>query len=165
MLNVLVLMVILLTWRGLLRSWVWILAGADAADHVDVFFESSSLYSKVMKCLVWVVMSVGSIFIVTQVNPFDFAGPVLMLSLFVVTRWLGQAMTGQEALGLGDVKLAMTIGWFSGVDGGLLACGLACCSGTAEALCRSGLDLKKDFAFGSHLCGAWMIVMLWQQLL
>ena len=150
----------LMTWKGWLRSWIWVLLGMKAAEGFDDWFHSKNLGLRIRVALLWVAVITVGVFVCFQVSAARLLACTVMVMIFLGARYLGRAISGREALGLGDVKLVASMAWFLGLEGTLLACGLACCTGTIEALCRSGLKMKKELAFGTHLCSAWVIWML-----
>lgn len=150
----------LMTCKGWLRSWVWVLLGFKAAEAFDNWFYSRNGGLRIRVALFWTVAVTVGFYVCFQVSAHRLLDSMVMTTIFLGARYLGRAMSGREALGLGDVKLVASVAWFLGLEGALLACGLACCTGTIEAICRSGLRMKKELAFGTHLCSAWVIGML-----
>lgn len=83
-------------------------------------------------------------------------GGVFFLALYFVTL--------KRGMGLGDVKLAASIGLFMGWPDGFLACMLAFCFGTAVMLPMLLLRrtrLKSYVPFGPFLSLAAIVVMIW----
>lgn len=82
--------------------------------------------------------------------------------LFKSIQWVGLLMSGQEAMGEGDVKLACLIGAFLGVELGLQALGLGFVLGGIFALGRllTGGKAKEPLPFGPFMAVAAVFVAL-----
>ena len=81
--------------------------------------------------------------------------------LMQTTRVLGKKINkGQEALGMGDIKLVALLGFLVTSSAILPMLGLACCLGILLAALNYGLKLKTSLPFGPALCASAWIVML-----
>ena len=82
--------------------------------------------------------------------------------LMQTTRVLGKKINnGQEALGLGDIKLVALLGYLLTSSALLPMLGLACCLGLLLAALNYGLKLKTALPFGPALCAsAWIVLLI-----
>jgi leader peptidase (prepilin peptidase)/N-methyltransferase len=160
----LMVLVWLLTWKGWLRSWIWVFMGMKGAEGYDDWFISKKVELRIRVAALWITAVIVGVLVCFQVSAMRLMACLVMVMILLGARYLGRAISGREALGLGDVKLVASMAWFLGLEGALLACGLACCTGTIEALVRSGFKMKKELAFGTHLCFAWVMGMILKSL-
>ena len=93
-------------------------------------------------------------------------GVALGLGLLLAVQRLGEFIYKKEALGGGDIKLAMLFGAFLGWQYLLLALFLGYLFGALEAVALLSLKLKKTgdyIAFGPALCLGALVALYWGQ--
>ncbi len=93
-------------------------------------------------------------------------GGAMMLFLFLGIRIMGQALFHQEAMGMGDLKLAGIIGLFLGWKLGMVAAFLSFFLAAIFILPLLGLGkitVKQQVPFGPFLTSAAIITLFWGQ--
>jgi prepilin signal peptidase PulO-like enzyme (type II secretory pathway) len=142
----------------LLRGLVWIMVGmpaekklCDALDGMNMLKEDGEL-----KLWLQVTIFMGLVCCVWLQNltfsPLILSELALGLGLLMFTRVLGQLLTGQEALGLGDVKLMLALILLHSQYQWLGVWGGACLLGLVTGVAIKGLGLKQSLPFGPYLC-------------
>lgn len=120
-------------------------------------------YSVTLFCVIWLLY-------ISHKMPDDkvghsFVGVGLALFLLYATRLIASKLAGQEALGLGDVKMAMVLGWWFGPWSLMLILGLACVFGMLAALFQKLRKRTMTQPFGTMMALSAFLIGVCLQLL
>lgn len=138
--------------RGLLRVFV----GESLETQLDQLYESK----KVFQWFVWLMAAAPIAFLVTRSGILysdisgNYIGATLGLVLLYVTRGLASKIAGQEAMGLGDVKMAMVLGWWFGPLSLMFILGSACVLGVIVAMIQKLRKKESSQPFGTMMAMA-----------
>jgi prepilin signal peptidase PulO-like enzyme (type II secretory pathway) len=151
-----------------LRGLVGVFFGEKTELAMHIFYEKV----KLLKWLgyVGVLLTIAIMMFNSQQQPVEkigssFVGLGLALFLLYTTRLIASKLAGQEALGLGDVKMAMVLGWWFGPYNLMLILGLACVFGMAAALVQKFRQRNMAQPFGSMMALSAFLIGVCAQLL
>ena len=148
------------------------LVGVFCGEKTELAFHSLYEKNKFIKIIGYVVSLFFVIWLlcISQLNPADkldssFIGLSLGLLLMYLTRIIASKLAGQEALGLGDVKMAMVLGWWFGPLNLMLILGLACLFGVLSALIQKFKKQNVAQPFGTMMALSAFLIGVCAQLI